>query len=73
MNDDLNTKIEAEFAPHKCLALRRQGFAYLGDLAEKTEAELSRMLEPGLLNEVKNVLTERGLRLGMDVRGWRKA
>jgi DNA-directed RNA polymerase subunit alpha len=73
MNDDLKTKIEAEFAPHKCLVLRRHGIAYIGNLVEKTEAELSRTLEPNLLNEVKNVLAERGLHLGMDVRNWRKA
>jgi DNA-directed RNA polymerase subunit alpha len=72
MKEDLNTKIEAEFAPHKCLVLRRHGITYIGDLVEKTEAEL-RTLEPKLLNEVKNVLAERGLHLGMDVGGWRKA
>jgi DNA-directed RNA polymerase alpha subunit len=53
--------------------LRNEGFFYLGELVQKSEAELLRMSNFGRksLNEIKEVLAKLDLHLGMELRGWR--
>src|SRR4030095_7450891 len=45
---------------------------YIGDLVQKTEAEMLRTQNFGRksLNEIKEVLAQMGLHLGMEVPGW---
>ena len=45
---------------------------YIGDLIQKSEAEMLRTPNFGRksLNEIKEVLAQMGLHLGMDVPGW---
>ncbi len=56
--------------------LRREAGAlkrvYIGDLVQKTEAEMLRTPNFGRksLNEIKEVLAQMGLHLGMEVPGW---
>jgi hypothetical protein len=47
-------------------------FREIGDLVQKTEAEMLRTPNFGRksLNEIKEVLASMGLRLGMDIPGW---
>jgi Bacterial RNA polymerase, alpha chain C terminal domain/Pentapeptide repeats (8 copies) len=52
--------------------LKNQEIEYLGDLVKRSEAELLRTQDFGRksLNEVKEVLAELGLHLGMEVTNW---
>jgi len=52
--------------------LRADGVVYVGDLVQKTEAEMLRTPNFGRksLNEIKQVLAELGLHLGMELRDW---
>jgi hypothetical protein len=52
--------------------LKNGGVYYVGDLVHKTEAELLQIPNTGriLLNELKEVLAQMGLHLGMAVVGW---
>ena len=45
---------------------------YIGDLVQKTESEMLRTPNFGRksLNEIKEVLSQMGLSLGMEVTGW---
>jgi DNA-directed RNA polymerase subunit alpha len=49
-----------------------EDIAYIGDLVQKSEAELIRTPNIGRksLNEIKEVLVPMGLHLGMEVQGW---
>ena len=52
--------------------LKNDNIIYIGDLVQKTEAEMLRTPDFGRksLNEIKEVLSSMGLRLGMDIPGW---
>ena len=52
--------------------LKNDNIIYIGDLVQKTEAEMLRTPNFGRksLNEIKEVLSSMGLRLGMDIPGW---
>lgn len=52
--------------------LKNDNIVYLGDLIQKTEAEFRRTpnVTRKSLNEIKAVLAEMGLHLGMEVPGW---
>jgi hypothetical protein len=52
--------------------LRSDGIVYVGDLVQQTEAGMLRTPNFGRksLGEIKNVLPELGLRLGMELRDW---
>ena len=52
--------------------LKNDNIIYIGDLVQKTEAEMLRTPNFGRksLNEIKEVLASMGLRLGMDIPGW---
>ena len=52
--------------------LKNDNIVYIGDLVQKTEAEMLRTPNFGRksLNEIKEVLAQMGLKLGMEVAGW---
>ena len=52
--------------------LKNDNIIYIGDLVQKTESELLRTPNFGRksLNEIKEVLTQMGLHLGMEVVEW---
>ena len=52
--------------------LKNDNIVYIGDLVQKTEAEMLRTPNFGRksLNEIKEVLAQMGLHLGMEVPGW---
>lgn len=53
--------------------LKEEGIRFVGDLARKTEAELSYVpkLGKGSLGEIREALRSHGLGLGTEVEGWR--
>ncbi|NJR13023.1 MAG: DNA-directed RNA polymerase subunit alpha, partial [Phyllobacteriaceae bacterium] len=52
--------------------LKNDNIVYIGDLIQKTEAEMLRTPNFGRksLNEIKEVLASMGLHLGMEVTDW---
>jgi len=52
--------------------LKNDNIVYIGDLVQKTEAEMLRTPNFGRksLNEIKEVLTQMGLSLGMEIPTW---
>jgi DNA-directed RNA polymerase subunit alpha len=52
--------------------LQNDNLVYIGDLVQKSEAEVLRTPNFGRksLNEIKEVLAKMGLHLGMEVPGW---
>ncbi len=63
---------ELELSVRSANCLKNDNIIYIGDLVEKTEAEMLRTPNFGRksLNEIKEVLSSMGLRLGMDIPGW---
>jgi DNA-directed RNA polymerase subunit alpha len=63
---------EFELSVRTANALRNQSIIYIGDLVQHTEAKLLRLANfgRGSLDEVRAVLAEMGLHLGMEVPGW---
>ena len=63
---------ELELSVRSANCLKNDNIIYIGDLVQKTEAEMLRTPNFGRksLNEIKEVLQTMGLRLGMDVIGW---
>ncbi len=63
---------ELELSVRSANCLKNDNIIYLGDLVQKTEAEMLRTPNFGRksLNEIKEVLASMGLRLGMDIPGW---
>jgi hypothetical protein len=64
--DELHLSVRAD----NCL--KNDDIVYVGDLVQKTEAELLGIpnFSRARLNEIKEVLASMGLRLGMEVPGW---
>src|SRR5690606_24931744 len=69
----LLTKVdELELSVRSANCLKNDNIVYIGDLIQKTEAEMLRTPNFGRksLNEIKEVLSGMGLHLGMDVVDW---
>ncbi|MEL6289790.1 MAG: DNA-directed RNA polymerase subunit alpha [Pseudomonadota bacterium] len=63
---------ELELSVRSANCLKNDNIIYIGDLIQKTEAEMLRTPNFGRksLNEIKEVLAAMGLHLGMDVPNW---
>ena len=63
---------ELELSVRSANCLKNDNIVYIGDLIQKTEAEMLRTPNFGRksLNEIKEVLSGMGLHLGMDVEDW---
>ncbi len=63
---------ELELSVRSANCLKNDNIVYIGDLIQKSEAEMLRTPNFGRksLNEIKEVLAGMGLHLGMDVPGW---
>ena len=63
---------ELELSVRSANCLKNDNIVYIGDLIQKTEAEMLRTPNFGRksLNEIKEVLTVMGLHLGMDIVDW---
>ncbi|MBY8978228.1 DNA-directed RNA polymerase subunit alpha [Rhodobacteraceae bacterium NNCM2] len=63
---------ELELSVRSANCLKNDNIVYIGDLIQKTEAEMLRTPNFGRksLNEIKEVLTVMGLHLGMDIPDW---
>jgi DNA-directed RNA polymerase subunit alpha len=73
INKNLLRKVdELELSVRSANCLKNDNIVYIGDLVQKTEAEMQRSPNFGRksLNEIKEVLSSMGLRLGMDIPGW---
>ena len=73
INRNLLRKVdELELSVRSANCLKNDNIVYIGDLIQKTEAEMLRTPNFGRksLNEIKEVLAQMGLRLGMEVPGW---
>ena len=73
INRNLLRKVdELELSVRSANCLKNDNIIYIGDLVQKTEAEMLRTPNFGRksLNEIKEVLTQMGLHLGMEVQDW---
>jgi DNA-directed RNA polymerase subunit alpha len=63
---------ELELSVRSANCLKNDNIAYVGDLVQKTEAEMLRTPNFGrkALNEIKEMLAEMGLHLGLEVPDW---
>ncbi|MCB1481603.1 MAG: DNA-directed RNA polymerase subunit alpha [Rhodobiaceae bacterium] len=63
---------ELELSVRSANCLKNDNIVYIGDLIQKTESEMLRTPNFGRksLNEIKEVLAQMGLHLGMEVTGW---
>ena len=72
-NRNLLKKVdELELSVRSANCLKNDNIVYIGDLVQKTEAEMLRTPNFGRksLNEIKEVLAKMGIHLGMDTQGW---
>ncbi|MDJ0685587.1 MAG: DNA-directed RNA polymerase subunit alpha [Alphaproteobacteria bacterium] len=72
-NRNLLRKVdELELSVRSANCLKNDNIVYIGDLVQKTESEMLRTPNFGRksLNEIKEVLTQMGLALGMEITGW---
>jgi DNA-directed RNA polymerase subunit alpha len=72
-NPNLLRKVdELELSVRSANCLKNDNIVYIGDLVQKSEAEMLRTPNFGRksLNEIKEVLATMGLHLGMEVPGW---
>ncbi len=72
-NKNLLRKVdELELSVRSANCLKNDNIVYIGDLVQKSEAEMLRTPNFGRksLNEIKEVLTQMGLHLGMEITGW---
>ena len=67
-----STHDELELSVRSANCLKNDNIVYIGDLIQKTEAEMLRTPNFGRksLNEIKEVLAQMGLHLGMEVPNW---
>ena len=73
LNRHLLRKVdELELSVRSANCLKNDNIVYIGDLIQKTEAEMLRTPNFGRksLNEIKEVLVQMGLHLGMEVPDW---
>ncbi len=73
INKQLLRKVEElELSVRSANCLKNDNIVYIGDLVQKTEAEMLRTPNFGRksLNEIKEVLATMGLRLGMELLAW---
>jgi len=63
---------ELELSVRSANCLKNDNLVYIGDLIQKSEADMLRTPNFGRksLNEIKEVLAQMGLHLGMEVTGW---
>lgn len=63
---------ELELSVRSANCLKNDNIIYIGDLVQKTEADMLRTPNFGRksLNEIKEVLSQMGLHLGMDIPDW---
>lgn len=72
-NPNLLRKVdELELSVRSANCLKNENIVYIGDLVQKSEAEMLRTPNFGRksLNEIKDVLIQMGLQLGMEVSDW---
>jgi DNA-directed RNA polymerase subunit alpha len=72
-NRNLLRKVdELELSVRSANCLKNDNIVYIGDLVQKTESEMLRTPNFGRksLNEIKEVLTQMGLHLGMEIVTW---
>ena len=72
-NKNLLRKVdELELSVRSANCLKNDNIVYIGDLVQKTEAEMLRTPNFGRksLNEIKEVLSQMGLHLGMEISTW---
>ncbi|MEQ9835944.1 MAG: DNA-directed RNA polymerase subunit alpha [Roseitalea porphyridii] len=72
-NKNLLRKVdELELSVRSANCLKNDNIVYIGDLVQKTEAEMLRTPNFGRksLNEIKEVLSQMGLHLGMEIPSW---
>jgi DNA-directed RNA polymerase subunit alpha len=73
INKNLLRKVdELELSVRSANCLKNDNIVYIGDLVQKTEAEMLRTPNFGRksLNEIKEVLANMGLHLGMEIQNW---
>jgi DNA-directed RNA polymerase subunit alpha len=73
LNENLFRSVdELELSVRSANCLKNAEIRYIGDLVQKTEAEMLKTKNFGRksLNEIKEILTEMGLGLGMKLDGW---
>lgn len=72
-NENLNRRVdELELSVRSANCLQNANIRYIGELCMKTEAEMLKTKNFGRksLNEIKEILAEMGLSLGMKLEGW---
>ncbi len=72
-NKNLLRKVdELELSVRSANCLKNDNIIYIGDLVQKSEADMLRTPNFGRksLNEIKEVLTQMGLQLGMEIANW---
>ncbi|MBI2068267.1 MAG: DNA-directed RNA polymerase subunit alpha [Deltaproteobacteria bacterium] len=72
-NENLNRRVEElELSVRSANCLENAQIRYIGELCQRTEAEMLRTKNFGRksLNEIKEILAEMGLNLGMKLEGW---
>ncbi len=72
-NPNLLRKVdELELSVRSANCLKNDNIVYIGDLVQKSEAEMLRTPNFGRksLNEIKEVLSQMGLHLGMEITNW---
>jgi DNA-directed RNA polymerase subunit alpha len=72
-NKNLLRKVdELELSVRSANCLKNDNIVYIGDLVQKTEADMLRTPNFGRksLNEIKEVLSQMGLHLGMEIQNW---
>jgi DNA-directed RNA polymerase subunit alpha len=72
-NKNLLRKVdELELSVRSANCLKNDNIVYIGDLVQKSEAEMLRTPNFGRksLNEIKEVLAQMGLHLGMEIPNW---
>lgn len=72
-NENLNRRVdELELSVRSSNCLQNAAIRHIGELCQKTEAEMLKTKNFGRksLNEIKEILAEMGLSLGMKLEGW---
>ncbi|MCD6138468.1 MAG: DNA-directed RNA polymerase subunit alpha [Deltaproteobacteria bacterium] len=73
LNENLYRSVEElELSVRSANCLKNANIRYIGELVQRTEQEMLKTKNFGRksLNEIKEVLTEMGLKLGMKLEGW---